>query len=129
MNIEEKLAAGLADKTKLREALDELLDTNVIALVPPGQADVNAQNTQLQLVFIQDSRGAAALPFFTDKEHIKLLGQGIFSFVTLPCKQLFKFIEGRSAVLNPNYKECTKVFHPFEMKVLLLEHKEPEKTA
>ena len=124
--LEERIIEATADQAKWKDVLPDLMvaDVFVVANVKP-ELDANG-NKQLDILAMTDSKGNQAIPFFTSPARMSYLvnpQRKSINCMKMKTIKLFQAIKGKAAVLNPN-SNCSKVFNPFEMNVLVMENKD-----
>ncbi len=124
--LEDRIIEANADQTKWKDVLADLMvaDIFVVANVNP-EPDANG-NKQLNILAMSDANGNQAIPFFTSPARMSYLvnpERKSINCMKMKTIKLFQAIKGKSAVLNPN-SNCTKVFNPFEMNLLVMENKD-----
>lgn len=128
--IEDKLKEAIADKTKWKEVLKELMATDILVITQPGAPNNGVVEQdgrkQMNLLTFNDPRVGTVVPFFTSPQKVSVLvtqEHKTFNCVKLKAINFFNAIKGKGAILNPN-SDCGKVFTPFEMNILVMENKE-----
>ena len=126
-NIEDKIKEAIADKSKWKTVINELLTTDVLVVAQPGPAnmlDANGQR-QLNILTFNDPKLGTVVPFFTSPQRVSVLVTKEhlqFNCIKIKTINFFNAIKGKQAIMNPN-SDCGKVFTPFEMNVLVMENK------
>ncbi len=114
------------DKTAWKDILPELMKAEVfvVANVKP-EPDENG-NKQLNILSMTDKNGNQAIPFFTSPNRMAPLvnpERKSINCMKMTTLRLFQSIKGKAAVMNLN-SNCSRVFNPFEMNVLVAENKD-----
>lgn len=129
MTIEEKIKEAIADNSKWKDVLKELMGTEILVIAQPGAVngtDDGNGKKQMSLLTFNDPKAGQIIPFFTSPQRVSVLvskEHSKFNCIKLKTINLFNAIKGKSAVMNPN-SDCGKIFNPFEMNILVMENKD-----
>lgn len=123
--LEQRILEANEDKTlvKWSKLLPDLM-TSEILMVGQFSGVKNANGEEALGILMLQKDGKAIVPFFTNPERIKALvtpEKNKFDVLRVNAARFFMSIKGKSAVLNP-FSPYTKVFSPFEIKILGAEY-------
>lgn len=123
--LEQRILEANEDKTLIKwsKLLPDLM-TSEILMVGQFSGVKNANGEEALGILMLQKDGKAIVPFFTNPERIKALvtpEKNKFDVLRVNAARFFMSIKGKSAVLNP-FSPYTKVFSPFEIKVLAAEY-------
>lgn len=133
-DLEEKILAANHDDSKVKwsKLLPELMGSEIFVAgqLAEGQTDENG-NPRINIMMVQNNNHTL-IPFFTSPERLSVLvkpDNNQFDVMKLKTANFFMSVNGQATVMNPmsNY---SRVFTPFEMKILsaeYLENSEEEK--
>lgn len=125
--LEEKIAAAVKDDSKWKDVLPELMGADVFVVAQfSNQFDANG-NRMLNILSATNKDGHKAIPFFTSPSKMRVLAgpqKKSFNCMKMNTVRLFNAIKGKTALLNPGTADCTRVFTPFEVNLLAMEHKD-----
>lgn len=123
--LEQRILEANEDKTlvKWSKLLPDLM-TSEILMVGQFSGVKNANGEEALGILMLQKDGKAIVPFFTNPERIKALvtpEKNKFDVLRVNAARFFMSIKEKSAVLNP-FSPYTKVFSPFEIKILGAEY-------
>ena len=131
--LEEKILEANHDETKVKwsKLLPELLDEEIFMAgqIAEGQTDA-AGNPQMNIVLMQQN-GHSLVPFFTSPERLSVIAgpnRSQFDVIKIKVYNFFLTSAGRPAILNP-MSAYSRIFTPFEMKILTAEYDEKKEAA
>lgn len=131
--LEEKILEANHDssKVKWRKLLPELMDEEIFIAgqIPDGE-NPNEGNPNVALIMVQNN-GHTFIPFFTSPERLSVLvnpSNNQFDVLKIKVANFFVSVRGKPTLMNP-MSTYSRVFSPFEMKILSAEYfesREPE---
>lgn len=123
--LEERIIEANEDKTLIKwsKLLPDLMTADIL-VVGQFAGGNNANGDKAVGLLLLQKDGKEIVPFFTNPERINALvspAKNNCDVMRINAARFFKSIKGRTAVLNP-FSPCTRVFSPFEIKVLGAEY-------
>lgn len=114
------------DDTKLKwsKLLPDLMAAEVLMIGQYTEESVNGEK-HLNILMMQKD-GRVAVPFFTSPERISVFvkqNQTQFDVMKINTVNFFRSVMGKVTVMNP-LTPYSRVFSPFEMTILVEEHKD-----
>ncbi len=125
--LEEKITSAIGDSNKWKEVLPELMLSEVFVIAQMTDHPDGSGNKMLNLLSMKNKEGQTAIPFFTSPAKMSVLAskeKNSFNCIKMHTVKLFQAIKGKSALLNPGTPNCSKLFTPFEMNLLVMENKD-----
>lgn len=123
--LEERILQANKDATKVKwnKLLPDLMGADILMAGQFADSLDENGNRQLNILMMQKD-GHVIVPFFTNPERIGVLANPEnkqFDIMKVNTVRFFQSIAGKPCVLNP-LSDCSRVFSPFEMKVLAAEN-------
>ncbi len=128
--LEERITAAVEDKNKWKEVLPDLMNAEVFVVAQVSdRVDANG-NKLLNILSMKNNEGQMCIPFFTSPNKMSVLAspdRKSFNCMKMRTSKLFQAVKGKSAFLNPGTPNCSRMFNPFEMNLLVMENAEKNK--
>ena len=125
--LEGRISAAVEDNSKWKDVLPDLMMADVFVVTRVSdQTDANG-NKMMGILSMTNKDGQRAVPFFTSPRTMSALAgpeRRTFNCMKMNTVNLFQAIKGKTALLNPGTPNCAKMFTPFEMNLLVMEHKD-----
>lgn len=123
--LDERITEANEDKTLIKwsKLLPDLMTADIL-VVGQFSGNINANGDKALGLLLLQKDGKEIVPFFTSPDRINTivsLEKNNCDVMRINAARFFKSIRGRTAVLNP-FSPCTRVFSPFEIKVLGAEY-------
>lgn len=123
--LEEKISAAVGDNSKWKAVLPDLMAADVFVIAQLSDKPDPNGNKMLNLLSMTNKEGLRAIPFFTSPRTMSVLAgpqKRTFNCMKINAVKLFQAIKGKTALLNPGTPNCSKIFTPFEMNLLVMEN-------
>ncbi len=128
--LEERIIAAVEDKNKWKDVLPDLMDAEVFVVAQMSdRVDANG-NKMLNILSMKNNEGQMCIPFFTSPNKMSVLAtpdRKSFNCMKMRTTKLFQAVKGKSAFLNPGTHNCSRLFTPFEMNLLVMENADKNK--
>lgn len=124
-DLEEKIIAANADKSKWKVLLPELMGSDIFVVAQMFENPEANGSKMLNILTMSNKDGQQCIPFFTSPNRMAVLaGPNRQSFNCMKMKtiKLFDAVKGKPCALNPGGGNCSKFFTPFEMNLLVMEN-------
>lgn len=125
--LEGRISAAVEDNSKWKDVLPDLMMADVFVVTQVSdQTDANG-NRMMGILSMTNKDGQRAVPFFTSPRTMAALAgpqKRTFNCMKMNTVNLFQAIKGKTALLNPGTPGCARMFTPFEMNLLVMEHKD-----
>lgn len=123
--LEERIIEANEDKTLIKwsKLLPDLMTSDILVVGQFTGESTASGDKAIGLLLLQKD-GKEIVPFFTNPERINALvtpAKNSCDILRINAARFFKSIKGRTAILNP-FSPCTRIFSPFEIKVLGAEY-------
>ncbi len=124
--LEDRIIAAVEDNSKWKSVLPDLMNAEVFVVAQMSdKTDANGKKL-LNILSMKNKEGQMCIPFFTSPNKMAVLAtpdRKSFNCMKMKTVRLFEAVKGKSAMLNPGSHNCTKLFTPFEMNLLVMENK------
>ena len=120
-----------SSKTKWKTLMPDLMAAEVFVIANVTDKTDSSGNKLLNILTMADKDGHQVIPFFSSPARMTVLvtpERKTFNVMKLSTAKLFESIKGKTAILNPR-SNMAKVFTPFEMNILAMEHKSKDAKA
>lgn len=122
--LEKRILEANKDATKVKwsKLLPDLMGADVLMIGQFSEQTDAAGNKQLNILMMQKD-GHVIIPFFTNPARISAMASqnAQFDVMKVNAVRFFQSIAGKPCILNP-LSDYSRVFTPFEMKILAAEN-------
>ena len=124
--LEDRIIAAVEDNSKWKGVLPDLMNAEVFVVAQVSdKTDANGKKL-LNILSMKNKEGQMCIPFFTSPNKMAVLAtpeRKSFNCMKMKTIRLFEAVKGKAAMLNPGSHNCTKLFTPFEMNLLVMENR------
>ncbi len=123
--LEERIAAAVKDQNKWKDVLPDLMNAEVFVVAQMSDRTDSNGNKLLNILSMKNAEGQQCIPFFTSPSKMSVLAspdRKSFNCMKMKVSKLFQAVKGKAAFLNPGSNDCSKLFNPFEMNLLVMEN-------
>ncbi|MBQ8170866.1 MAG: SseB family protein [Oscillospiraceae bacterium] len=124
--LEDRIIAAVEDNSKWKSVLPDLMNAEVFVVAQVSdKTDANGKKL-LNILSMKNKEGQMCIPFFTSPNKMAVLAtpeRKSFNCMKMKTIRLFEAVKGKAAMLNPGSHNCTKLFTPFEMNLLVMENR------
>lgn len=124
--LEDRIIAAVEDNSKWKGVLPDLMNAEVFVVAQVSdKTDANGKKL-LNILSMKNKEGQMCIPFFTSPNKMAVLAtpeRKSFNCMKMKTIKLFEAVKGKAAMLNPGSRNCTKLFTPFEMNLLVMENR------
>ncbi len=123
--LEDKIIAANEDKSKWKELLPELMDSDIFVVAQVAENPNAPEAKMLNILTMTNKEGQQCIPFFTSPRKMAVMAgpeKKSFNCMKMKTIKLFSTVKGKPCAMNPGGGNCSKFFTPFEMNLLVMEN-------